>query len=341
MAGSRRVTGTARVRAVLKWLARAAKRNRKTFSFRGNNIFYTAIALMFMLDPALAGILIVIMGVIVLLPMSSDPLRAIPPSRNGLWPLEASERRLLRFLSPFLNPMTWLVLGLAIWKRVSWGLVAFAGGTVLTGFFLSARSPGRGNFWRLLPRFPSPLNQMIRKNLREMLSTLDFVTGVLIAVAAAGWRAAGMLPKEAFFPFTFVAMLAISTCALSLFGLDGAPGLRRYSLLPVRGWQVLLAKDVAFIAIALLIALPLYIPGALAAALIALAVGHRASIQQMTPQHRWRFQTGPSFGDAITQIVTMTMAGAAVAYSSALFLAPCVAIWAISVWWFGREFDRR
>jgi hypothetical protein len=335
------VTLTARVRAVLKWLARAAKRNRRTFRFNGNNIFYTAIALMFMLDPAIAGILIVIMGVIVLLPMSSDPLRAIPPSRGSLWPLETNDRRLLRFLSPFLNPMTWLVLALAVWKRVSWGLVAFAGGTVLTGFFLSAASPGRGTFWRSLPRFPSPLNQMIRKNLREMLSTLDFVTGALIAVAAVGWRAAGLLPKEAFFPLTFVAMLAISTCALSLFGLDGAAGLRRYSLLPVRGWQILLAKDIAYLTIALVVSLPLYIPGAIGAALIALAVGHRASIQHVTPQLRWRFQTGPSFGDAITQIVTMTMAGAAVAYSSVLYLAPCVVLWALSVWWFGREFDRR
>jgi hypothetical protein len=335
------VIGTARVRAVLKWLGRATKRSQQTFSFKGNNIFLTAIVLMFMLDTALGGILIGIMAVIVVLPMSSDPLRAIPPSRNGLWPLEASERRLLRFLSPFLNPMTWVVLGLTVWKRVSWGLVAFAGGVVVTGFFLSARSPRRGNFWRTLPRFPSPLNQMIRKNLREMLSTLDFVTAALIAVGAAGWRAAGMLPKEAFFPFTVVAMLALSTCALSLFGLDGAAGLRRYSLLPVRGWQVLLAKDIAFIVIALVIALPLYIPGALAAALIALAVGHRTSIQHREPQHRWRFQTAPSFGEAITQILTMTMAGAAVAYSSVLFLAPCVAIWAISVWWFGREFDRR
>jgi hypothetical protein len=335
------VTGTARVRAILKWLARAAKRKSHTFRFTGNNIHYTAIALLFMLDPAIAGILLVLMGVIVLLPMSSDPLRAVPPSRGSLWPLEAGDRRLLRFLSPFLNPMTWLVLGLAIWKRVSWGLVAFAAGIVATGFFLSARSPGRGTFWRLLPRFPSPLNQMIRKNLREMLSTLDFVTAALIALAAAGWRAAGMLPKEALFPFTFVAMLAISTCALSLFGLDGAAGMRRYSLLPVRGWQVLLAKDIAYIAISLVVALPLYIPSALASALIALAVGHRASIRYIAPQLRWRFQTGPSFGDAIVQIVTMTMAGAAVAYSNALYLAPCVAVWGLSVWWFGREFDRR
>jgi hypothetical protein len=335
------VSGIARIRAVLKWLARSTKRNQKTFSFRGNNIFCVAIAMAFMLDTALAGILIGLMAVIVVLPMSSDPLRAIPPSRGALWPLEAGDRRLLRFLSPFLNPITWLVLGLVIWKRVSWGLAAFAGGIVLTGFFLSAKSPGRGTFWRSLPRFPSPLNQLIRKNLREMLSTLDFVTAALIAIAALGWRAAGMLPKEAFFPFTFVAMLALSTCALSLFGLDGAPGLRRYSLLPVRGWQILLAKDIAYIAISLLVALPLYIPGALAAALIALATGHRASVSHQQPQLRWRFQAGPSFGDAITQIVTMTMVGAAVAYSSVFYLAPCVVIWAISLWWFGRDLDRR
>jgi hypothetical protein len=334
------VTGTARVRAVLKWLGRAAKRNRRTFRFSGNNIHYTAIALLFLLDPAIAGILLIIMGVIVLLPMSSDPLRAIPPSRGNLWPLEANDRRLLRRVSPLLNPMTWLVIGLALWKHVSWGLVAVAGGTVLTGFFISAASPGRGTFWRSLPRFPSPLNQLIRKNLREMLSTLDFATGALLSVASLAWRIAGLLPKDAFFPMTFVAMLAISTCAISLFGLDGAAGLRRYRLLPIRGWQILLAKDIAFIAMALIIALPLYIPAALAAALIALATGHRASIQHREPQLRWRFQTGPSFGDAITQIVTMTMAGAAVAYSSALFLAPCVVLWAISVWWFGRELER-
>lgn len=334
------MTGFARVRAVLKWLGVAAKRNRRTFRFTGNNIHYTAIALMFMLDPALAGILFIIMGVIVLLPMSSDPLRAIPSSRGSLWPLEAGDRRLLRLISPALNPMTWLVLALMVWKHISRGLVALAGGVVTAGFFVSAASPGRGTFWRAIPRFPSPLNHLIRKNLREMFSTLDFATGAVIAVASLAWRIAGLLPKEAFFPMTFVAMLAISTCGLSLFGLDGSAGITRYRLLPLRGWQILLAKDIAFIVMAFLVALPLYLPGALAAALIALATGHRTSVRHQEPQLRWRFQTGPSFGDAITQIVAMTMAGAAVAYSSAWFLVLFVPVWAISVWWFGREFDR-
>jgi hypothetical protein len=169
---------------------------------------------------------------------------------------------------------------------------------------------------------------------------LDFCCGALIAVAALGWRLAKLLPTDAFFPLTIVSMLAISTCALTLFGLEGPAGMLRYRLMPLRGWQILIAKDAAFLTIALILALPLSIPGAMAAAFIALAVGHKASIRTPRPQSRWRFQTGPSFGDALAQIIPMTSAGAAVVYSSKLILLPCIAAWAISTWYFGREIDR-
>ncbi len=330
-----------RPRAILKWLARTAKRKRSSFTFTGSNLHYTAVAMMFLLDPAAAGILLLIMGVIVLLPLSSDPLRAIPRIRLRIWPLENSERRLLRLISPWLNPMTWIVLALALWKRASWGIVVLAAGIVAAGFLTSARA-GRGGTspWRHLPRFPAPLNQLIRKNLREMLSTLDFCCAALISVAALGWRAAGLLPPAAFFPLTMVAMLALSTCALTLFGLDGSAGLTRYRLMPIHGWQLLVAKDVAYLVIALVVAAPLSIPGAMGAALIALAVGHKTTVRTPRPQLRWRFQTGPSFGDAISQILPMIAGGAAVVYSSPLFLLPCVAAWIGSTWWFGREIDR-
>jgi hypothetical protein len=340
---TRSVTGKLRrPLAILKWLARAAKRNRSSFtSFGGNNLNYTAVASMFMLDPALAGILLLIMGVIVILPLSSDPLRAIPRVRLNIWPLEKNERRILRLISPWLNPMTWIVVALAVWKRASLGIVALAAGVVTTGFLTSARAGGgAASPWRSIPQLPGPLNHLIRKNLREMLSTLDFFCAALIAVAALGWRLAGLLPPAAFFPLTIVAMLAISTCALSLFGLDGAAGLMRYCLMPLRGWQILIAKDAAFMTIAVILALPLSIPGATGAAMIALAVGHRTSIRSRRPQLRWRFQTGPSFGDAIAQIIPMTMAGAAIVYSSKLVLLPCIAVWAASTWYFGREIDR-
>jgi hypothetical protein len=330
-----------RPRAILKWLWRAAKRNRHTFAFTGNNMHYTAIASLFMLDVALAGILLLIMGLIVILPMSSDPLRAIPAVRMRVWPLEDSERRILRLLSPWLNPLTWIVVALALWKGASLGIVALAAGVVATGFLTSARASGGGvSMWRWLPNLPVPLNHLIRKNLREMLSTLDFFCGALIAVAALGWRTAGLLPPAAFFPLTIVAMLAISTCALTLFGLDGAAGMKRYRMMPLRGWQILLAKDAAFLAIAVVLALPLSIPGAIGSALIALAVGHRASIESPRRQLRWRFQTGPSFSDALGQIIPMVMAGAAIVYSSPLVLLICVAAWAGSLWYFGRVIDR-
>lgn len=333
--------GLRRPRAILKWLARAAKRKRSTFSFTGSNMHYTAVASFFMLDPALGGILLIVMGVIVILPLSSDPLRAIPRTRMRLWPLENSERRLLRIISPFLNPMTWIVVALALWKGASIGIVALAAGIVAAGFVTSAIGTSGGiSPWRHLPRFPRPVNQLIRKNLREMLSTLDFLCGAMIAVAALGWRIAGMLPPAAFLPLTAVAMLAISTCALTLFGLDGTPGMTRYRLTPLPGWQILLAKDAAYLSMALVVAAPLSIPGALGAALIALTVGHKASIRTPRAQLRWRFQTGPSFGDALAQIIPMTMAGAAVVYESPLVLLLCIAAWAASTWYFGREIDR-
>ena len=335
------MSSLARPRAVLKWLARTAKRRRSSFSFTGSNLHYTAVAMMFLLDPAITGILLLIMGVIVVLPLSSDPLSAIPRVRLRLWPLQDNERRILRLISPWLNPMTWIVVALALWKRASWGLAVLAGGIVATGFITSARA-GKSTLatWRWMPGFPRPLNHLIRKNLREMLSTLDFCCAALISVAALGWRIAGLLPPEAFFPLTIVAMLALSTCALALFGLDGTAGMKRYSLLPARGWQLLLAKDIAYLSIALIIAAPLSVPGAMGAAFVALAVGHKASVRSIRPQTRWRFQTGPSFGDAIGQIIPMAMAGAAVVYSSPWFLIPCAAAWAGSTWWFGREIDR-
>ena len=332
----------ARPRAILQWLARAARRNRQSFtSFAGNNLNYTAVVLLFMLDPAAAGGLLALMGLIVVLPLSSDPLRAIPRSRLAVWPLENRERRILRIVSPWLNPITWVVLAFALWKRASFGLIALVAGVFAAGFVTSSvASGGSVHPWRFMPRLPGPLNQLIRKNLREMLSTLDFCCGALISVAALLWRMAGLLPDAAFFPLTAIAMLSISTCALTLFGLDGAAGIKRYRLLPLPGWKILIAKDAAYLTIALMIAAPLSLPGGLGAALVALATGHRTSVETIRPQARWRFQTGPSLGDALAQILPMTMAGAAIVYTSPLLLLVCVAVWAGSTWWYGRELDR-
>ena len=74
-----------------------------------------------------------------------------------------------------------------------------------------------------------------------MLSTLDFCAGFILTSPALVLRARGLLPAEALFPLTLVVMVTISTCAQSLFGLDGHGGLSRYRLLPIAGWQILAA----------------------------------------------------------------------------------------------------
>jgi len=332
----------ARVRAILAALWKDTHRNRKSVgSFSGNNLLNAGITLVFLQDTPALIFFLTILGLIVFFPLSSDPLRRIPAGRLALWPLTIGERRLLRVMSPWLNPLAWMLLVLLVWKRVSlrlWALVLllFAVGFVVPSIPSSARL----NLDRLLPVFPAPLNQLIRKNLREMFATLDFYAALIIAAPAVFCRLRGLLPAEALVPLTLLVVLAISTCAASLFALDGAAGLTRYRLMPIRGWQMLAAKDAAFLSVALLLTLGLSPLAGLAAALIALATGHHSSVRQYHPQIRWRFQTAGSFAGSLLQMFLMIVAGAGTAYAGALILVPCVVAYVISTCWFVRALER-
>src|SRR5581483_7286911 len=165
-------------------------------------------------------------------------------SRLALWPLENRERRLLRVISPWINPMTWMIAGLALWAgrgKISLGLWALAAGLVIAAFVLSDLPfAPLDAAWRHIPRFPSALNHLIRKNIREMLATLDFYCGVILSLAALLFRLFGPpMPREAFLALSVLVVLALSSYAQCLFGLDGRGGLSRYHLLPLRGWQIL------------------------------------------------------------------------------------------------------
>jgi len=192
--------------------------------------------------------------------------------------------------------------------------------------------------WRRVPHFPGPLNQLIRKNLREILSTLDFYCALLLSVALLAYRLAGRpLPIEAFLAMTLLIVLALSTYTQSLFGLDGEGGLSRYRLLPLAGWQLLAAKDGAFLAAAVVLTLPGAPLTGLAAALIVLATGHGPSVDRPTPQIRWRFTNGSSIMYGLFQAIMMGLAGAAVFFSGAWLVIPCAAIWAGTLWWYGKR----
>jgi len=330
----------ARTAAILRALARALRRDQKSIeSVVGNNFFLVTVLLL----QEAGAFLYLILGLIVLFPLSTDPLRKIPSSRLSLWPLERRERWMLRAASPWVNPMTWLIgVGAVLVARgkVTAGLWGLCGGVIAAAFALSALPLApRGGLWRRMPRFPGPLNHLIRKNLREMLSTLDFYVALLLSLAALAYRASGFrLPADALMPMTLLVVVALSSYAQCLFGLDGDSGLERYRLLPVGGWQVLLAKDAAFLALTFLVVLPLApLPG-LGAALVALAVGHNATVNQQRKQVRWRFSAGAPVVEGLVQCALIAMAGSSVGHS-AWMIAPCVAAWAASVWWYGRRWD--
>ena len=332
----------ARLAAIIGALARAERRDQKSFqSVVGNNFFIVTALLL----QKAGGFIYLIIGLVLLFPLSTDPLRKIPASRLALWPLEARERRLLRAVSPWVNPMTWIIAGLALWAargKVSLGLWALAAGLVAAGFVLSDLpfAPMQA-LWRRIPEFPIALNHLVRKNLRELLSTLDFYCALLLSVGALVYRAFGLpLPTEAFLALTMLVVLALSSYTLCLFGLDGSGGLSRYHLLPLRGWQILAAKDAAFLLIAFPLVLPLAPLAGLGAALVALAVGHEPSVNRRRAQTRWRFSTGASVMTGLLQAAVMTMGAAGIYFTSAFVLLPCVLAWLVSLWACGRAIDR-
>lgn len=336
----------ARPLAILKALGLAYRRDWTAFqSLAGNNFFLITA---FLLRQA-GTFVYLIMGLVVLFPLSTDPLRKIPRSRLALWPLARREHWVLRLMSPWINPLTWILAGAALWgagRTVSVGLFAMVGALFAAGFLLSAVPlPGglgkSGGMWRRIPNFPGPLNHLMRKNVREMLCTLDFYCALLLSLAMLAYRLFGPpLPSEASMAMTVLVVGAMSSYAQCLFGLDGDGGRSRYRLLPVRGWQLLAAKDAAFLAVVIPMTLTVALLPGIGAALVALAVGHAPSVEQSRAQSKWRFTTGGGLGNGLIQLIGLAMTASAIAQTSVLFLFPAVAAWAGSLWWYGRDIDR-
>jgi hypothetical protein len=330
----------ARTAAILSALGRALRRDQKSIeSIAGNNFFWVTILLL----QEAGTFILVLFGLILLFPLSTDPLRKVPASRLASWPLETQERWALRLASPWVNPMSWLLAAGAVFVargKVSLGLWGLVAGLIAGAFVISAVPwRHRGESWRAIPQFPGALNHLIRKNLREMLATLDFYCALTLSLITLAFRVWGKIPAEAILPMTALVAIALSSYAQCLFGLDGDSGMERYRLMPLRGWQVLAAKDAAYLGLAIPLALALSpIPGA-AAALIALAVGHSATVKRQKPQARWRFSAGAPIPEGLAQAALIGVAASAVMYS--LWFAPvCVVVWAGSLWWYGRLWDR-
>lgn len=328
---------------ILRALARAIWRDLRTLNSVATNNFFL---FCFLLLQKSGVFLQVLLALILLFPLSADPLRKIPAVRLRLWPLSIGQRISLRIASIWLSPAAWITIGLLLWAArpsLSFRFLILAVAVHLLGLFLTfvpERAP-RMNPLRHVPLMPGRIGGLVRKNLREMLSVLDVYAAILVSVSGLIYRIASRAPEpDAFFGIALMIVLALSTYAQCLFGLESAAGLTRYRLLPLRGWEILLSKDIAFLGIAVLLVLPNAALTGLAAALLALAVGHHAAVRLPMPQTRWRFMGSPSIGLGIVQTVAMFGAGGAVYRASALMILPCAVFYLISVWFYGRELER-
>lgn len=288
----------------------------------------------------------VVAGLLLLFPLSTDPLAKIPADRLQLWPLSPRDRLLLRAASIWFSPIPWVTVALLVWTAKPTLALAFLGaGIVFYGLgsvfsSLPERMP-RWNLARYIPELPGPLGGLIRKNIRELLTVLDPYAALILTISGILYRSlSAQVEPDALMMLSLLIVLAMSTYALCLFGLDTDSSFTRYRLLPLRGWQILLAKDVAYLLVLTILILPLAPLAGFAAALMALAVGHKSSVEQPVPQNRWRFTGGANISVGLVQIFLMFSAGTMVGRTSQLVLLPCLAIYAGSLWWYGRRLER-
>jgi len=335
----------ARSFAILSALARSVGRDLRSFSsISGNNLLLFIVIVIYQ-QPQSVSFFVMIVGALLLGPLSGDPLRKVPPDRLAVWPLTTRDRVALRLGSLALSPILWFALPFLFWS----GGVAFplllVSGALMVQFALAllhrlfARRPAT-HWFSALPALPGRLGSLVQKNLRQMLSVLDCYAALVLALGGTLYRIFGsQADPDAFMILALVVVITLSTYGQCLFGLDLPFGIARYRVLPLRGYEVLLAKDLAFLVMAAILIAPLALLPGLAGALVALAVGHHASILRLTPQTRWRFTGGEIFPAGFLQVFTLVAVGVATARSSVWYLALAFAAYLASLFYYGRQWD--
>ena len=327
-----RILPLVRALAVIEW-----RDVRSVNSLSSNNFFLFCMVLM--LQPASVVFLGAVGVLLLFFPLSADPMKKIPAERLPLFPLTHAEQIALRAAASFLSPAVWIILAVLIIGGARFhvlslqllALVIAVNGAAFWAEKFLARAP-RFRLLLYIPSFPGMTGGLIRKNLREMLHILDVYLALVLCFACTVYRAVSPNPEpDAIFMMTLLVVLAFSTYAQQLFALDIERGLVRYRLMPLRGWRILLAKDIAFLVTITPLLLPLEPLAGLAAAFAVLAFGHQASVMHAQPQARWRFVAGASITHAILQTVLMFGMGSLTYRHSPWYLALSAVLFTIGV----------
>lgn len=333
----------ARIAAVLKATSTATWRERRSIlSFGANNFVLTIIYLFH--EYEMGKVFYALLAAVMLVPLSSDPLHRVPRERLDTWPLSRKERTALRFLVPWLNPITWLLAVFVVWSAA---LRTAASPVVVAGILAAITAVGsllprssRGGLWRLVPSFPSSVGQLLRKDLRQILYTLDFwVAAVLSAIFTVARFLGADLPGEARTAFSILIVLALSTTSQNAFAMDGSSGRTRYRLLAIPGWKIMASKALAFVAIATVLTVPASILAGLAAALVAVACGLFSSVGNDSHLPRWRFASSPSARTSVLLVCSAAAVAVGVLRASSWITLGCVAAAIVSTFVNGFRFD--
>ena len=180
--------------------------------------------------------------------------------------------------------------------------------------------------WRLIPLL----------ELRQIMRTLDFWLAALFAGMGTAYRLFYSKPEPSAFPIlAMLVVLALSTLAQNLFGLDGLSGRMRWKMAPARGYRILWRKGWVLIAITVVLTAGLSPLAALAGMLAALAIGHHFSVLSPLDCGAWRFSMGQFFPFGFLQVIAMFSCGIATARGDWVFSGIAVAAYLISIFLYG------
>jgi hypothetical protein len=336
------MAGLSGVLSLLSALGKVSARHVRSFGSIGGQNLFLFVAFV-ALQPESAAFFSEILVVVLLFPLSTDPMQALPEERRAAWPLGTWEWAAVRVVSWLLSPIVWIGIALAL--RLGWqlGALAISGGAVVQLLKKAAkRLPGITGGWLLwVPAPPGALGAIMRLQWRGMLRTLDPYVALVLSGSTTVYRFSGTtVDTEALRIMALVTALALSTHTQVLLGIDGA-GSERYLQMPLRGWQILLAKDLAFLAMLAVLVAPLDLAGGVLAGIASLVIGHHVSVLNVMSQTPWRFTSGALIPWGLMQTVALFAVGNAVRMLGLPLIAGCLVAWASSVVFYGWEWDRR
>lgn len=309
----------------------------------GQNFFLFALVVAYQ-QPESAEFFFVLVAALMIFPLSANAMEKIPVERRISWPLSPRQWGFVRAGSFALSPIAWV--GVALLVRAGWrlGLLILAVGAALQllTVFIRRAPPTLATAWlHWIPKPPGALGSLMRLQWREMLRTLDPYLAFVLMACIGLYRISGKpLDPAAQRMLGLLVVLALSTETQVLFGLDG-DGRERYRQLPIRGWRILLAKDLAFLVLLVLLVLPFDPVSGTAAGLAALTIGHHRSVLQPATQKPWRFTFGALLPDCALQVAAIFAVGLAVAREGVWVAGLCAAAWFGSLLLYGWRWDRQ